>query len=130
MPTSARVIANVANIPSSVRFNRSGATESELPLDAWNALATAVPTLSTLAADVEAALLRRRDNEVDAFIVPIDVAYELVGRMRRGWRGFSGGDEVWREIDAFFARVTERAGSKTAESRDVPAGALSMGQRA
>src|ERR1041384_5291846 len=69
-----------------------GPTESELPLDAWASLVAAVLPLSTLEADVEATLLRRRDTEVEAFIVPIDVAYELVGRIRRSWRGLSGGD--------------------------------------
>jgi hypothetical protein len=87
----------------------AGATESELPLDAWNDLVSAIPPLGTLVADVEAVLIRRLDTGVDAFIVPIDASYELVGRIRRTWRGFTGGDDVWREIDEFFARATERA---------------------
>lgn len=109
----------------------AGATESELPLDAWDALIREVPALSTLAADVEALLVRRspgalgdspsgppvrtegcdRPAATDALIVPIDACYELVGRIRRSWRGFQGGDEVWREIDEFFARSTARAES-------------------
>jgi Family of unknown function (DUF5947) len=92
----------------------AGATESELPLDSWDALVRAVPQLSTLAADVEAVLVRRSDAGVsDALIVPIDACYELVGRIRRAWRGFHGGDEVWREIDGFFMRATERARGAT-----------------
>jgi hypothetical protein len=100
----------------------AGATESELPLDAWNALVGAVPALATLAPDVEALIVRRRTpspmlgddadaspSATDAFVVPIDACYELVGRIRRTWRGFHGGDEVWREIDEFFARATEHA---------------------
>jgi hypothetical protein len=87
----------------------AGATESELPLVAWNELVTAIPMLATLATDVEAVLIRRLEAAVDAFIVPIDASYELVGRIRRSWRGFTGGDEVWREIDDFFARAAERA---------------------
>jgi hypothetical protein len=29
--------------------------------------------------------------------------------MRTHWRGLSGGDDVWREIDAFFTRLEQRA---------------------
>jgi len=87
----------------------AGATESELPLEAWAALVRAVPLLSTLAPDVEALLVRRTTGRVDALIVPIDACYELVGRIRRAWRGFQGGDDLWRDVDEFFARANERA---------------------
>ena len=87
----------------------AGATESELPLDAWTAIVSAIPQLGDLAADVEGLLVRRTELRADALIVPIDACYELVGRIRRNWRGFHGGDDVWREIDDFFARATERA---------------------
>jgi Family of unknown function (DUF5947) len=87
----------------------AGATESELGLDAWDALVDAAPSLATLAADVEALLVRRTDHGMDALIAPIDACYELVGRIRRAWRGFQGGDEVSREIDEFFARALDRA---------------------
>ena len=96
----------------------AGATESELPLEAWEEITHEVPVLATLAADVEALLVRRQSSapdgheggrRVDALIVPIDACYELVGRIRRSWRGFHGGDEVWREIDDFFERATARA---------------------
>ena len=87
----------------------AGATESELPLDAWNAIVSSIPPLSTLAPDVEALLVRRAEQRTEALIVPIDACYELVGRIRRGWRGFHGGDDMWLEIDEFFARAIERA---------------------
>ncbi len=29
--------------------------------------------------------------------------------MRTHWRGLSGGEEVWTEIDTFFARLEQRA---------------------
>ena len=104
----------------------AGATESQLPLDAWDRVIRAVPPLETLLPDVEALLVRRQglplngapgpthpqpeqDGPVVALIVPIDACYELVGRIRRSWRGFQGGDEAWREIDGFFARVIDRA---------------------
>jgi hypothetical protein len=102
----------------------AGATESELPLDAWDALTSAVPLLFTLAPDVEALLVRTGPpsplrgfggaRAMEALIVPVDACYELVGRIRRAWRGFQGGDEVWAEIDNFFIRARERAGGAAA----------------
>jgi hypothetical protein len=101
----------------------AGPTESELPLSAWAALVGEVPALSSLEPDVEALIVRRRVpspmqgaddvsmSGTDAFVVPIDACYELVGRIRRAWRGFQGGDDVWREIDEFFNRAAERARS-------------------
>jgi hypothetical protein len=86
----------------------AGATESELPLDSWEALASAAPLLATMSADVEALLIRRNGADVLALIVPIDVCYELVGVIRVVWRGLQGGDELWPRVDEFFARVVER----------------------
>ncbi|HEY2747634.1 MAG TPA: DUF5947 family protein, partial [Polyangia bacterium] len=66
--------------------------------------------------DVEALLVAPRDRDgrnrqerFDCFLVPISACYELVGRVKRCWRGFDGGDEAWREIDGFFARVRARS---------------------
>jgi hypothetical protein len=87
----------------------AGATESELPLESWAALTQAVPILSTLAADVEALLVRRTSRGVTALVVPIDVCYELVGVIRVLWRGLQGGEELWSRVDEFFARAVERA---------------------
>lgn len=93
----------------------AGATESELPLEAWTIVVDNAPELSTLLPDVEALLVRRRSGgPTDALVVPIDACYELVGRVRRAWRGLQGGDDVWREIDEFFARAAERAGRPAA----------------
>ena len=65
--------------------------------------------MSTLAADVEAILIRRRGAKTDVYLVPVDAAYELVGLIRTGWRGFDGGAEVKAKIDAYFERVEQRA---------------------
>src|SRR5262249_37495912 len=88
----------------------AGATESELPLDAWRELEESNPVLETLAPDVEALLVHgRRDAPgFDCFIVPIDACYELTGIVRSRWRGFDGGEEAWAEIEAFFARPRPR----------------------
>ena len=84
----------------------AGATESELPLEAW---ADGVGT-SALAAlldpDAEALLVRRGDagrgGRPEALLVPIDACYRLVGVIRARWRGFSGGSETWDELGRFF----------------------------
>jgi len=98
-------------IASSVFYpSPAGATESELALDAWSGIVRAAPALESMAADVEALLVNRRHESVDAFIVPIDVCYALVGQIRRDWRGFQGGDELWRGVAEFLSRVASRAG--------------------
>jgi hypothetical protein len=92
----------------------AGATESPLSPEAWADLVARQPRLASIAEDVEALLVRRRqatgESLFETCIVPIDVCYELVGRLRRSWRGFGGGAEAWREVDEFFARVRERCG--------------------
>ncbi len=87
----------------------AGATESLLPLDAWDELVAANPVLDTLVADVEALLLRMGRAEQAGFIVPIDACYELVGQMRQLWRGFDGGREAKDALDQFFERLRQRS---------------------
>lgn len=93
----------------------AGATESELPLGAWDDIVAANPALAMLVADVEAILVRRTDSRYSCFLVPIDACYELVGHLRRLWKGFDGGQEAHRQVDEFFAGIAGR-------SRPVPAG--------
>lgn len=87
----------------------AGATESELPLGAWGELVAANPQLGTLRPDVEALLVRSRDGNFDCYLVPIDACYELVGHLRKLWRGFDGGADVHRQLDSFFADVQARS---------------------
>ena len=42
-------------------------------------------------------------------MVSIDLCYELTGLLRTHWRGFGGGDEAWRALDAFFAEIVPPA---------------------
>ena len=94
----------------------AGATESMLPLRAWEDIVAQYPRLRELEPDVEAALIRRgRDGANDCFIVPIDACYELVGLIRATWKGFDGGDDARRNIDRFFA--TLRARCESAQAR-------------
>ena len=83
----------------------AGATESLLPLAAWSSLVRQNPLLEEMQADVEALLVNRVGEKRDYFLAPIDKCFELVGTIRMHWRGLSGGEEVWRAIDEFFARL-------------------------
>jgi hypothetical protein len=75
----------------------AGATESTLPAEAR------LP--SDVRPDVEAVLV----HDDTCYLVPIDVCYELAGRLRRVWRGFDGGREAREEMATFFTRVRERS---------------------
>jgi len=87
----------------------AGATESLLPLDAWEALVSQNPLLQKLQPDVEALLVNRAGKARSCFIAPIDKCYELVGTIRMHWRGLSGGQEVWDKIETFFSHLKTNA---------------------
>lgn len=78
-----------------------GATESALTFD------NDQPAFGRLEADIEALLVYKRGAETECWIVPVDACYELVGRIRRCWRGFDGGAEARTEIEGFFERLRE-----------------------
>jgi hypothetical protein len=89
----------------------AGATESELPLDTWADVVMANPALADLEPDVEAILMRAQSSNggTECYLVPIDACYELVGHLRRLWRGFDGGREAHDRLDAFFDVVRSRS---------------------
>jgi hypothetical protein len=90
----------------------AGATECRLDLAAWARIAAGHPLLGAAAADVEAILISRGEQGqggVQAFLVPIDICYELAGRMRLLWRGFDGGAEARDAVASFLESVRERA---------------------
>ena len=102
----------------------AGATESLLPLDSWNEIVAANPDLATLRPDVEAFLVRSAENRSgtgrpECFLVPIDVCYELVGELRRLWKGFDGGAEAHAALDQFFERVRARSQQARSTAGDV-----------
>ena len=76
-----------------------GPTESLLTVD--------VPL--ALEDDVEALLVNRVRGARRQWIVPIDVCYQLVGLIRTHWRGFTGGTDVWRELDRFYEALDRRS---------------------
>jgi hypothetical protein len=91
----------------------AGATESLLPLETWQEVVREHPRLADLSQDVEALLVWQGSEASQgpsaAFIVPIDACYELVGIVRRTWKGFHGGEEAWQAIAAFFGALRARA---------------------
>jgi hypothetical protein len=89
----------------------AGATESLLRLENWVTLASANPALAEMKTDVEALLANRLGGAREYFIVPIDAAFQLVGLIRMHWRGFSGGERVWEEINTFFSSVRQQCGA-------------------
>jgi uncharacterized protein DUF5947 len=86
----------------------AGPTESLLELETWAELEAANPILTELEPDVEALLVSHAREMREHWLVPIDDCYELVGLIRSRWRGFSGGEEVWTEIDRFFDDLPTR----------------------
>jgi Family of unknown function (DUF5947) len=109
------VVAN-SQLDRTVAFYPSpgGATESELPLDAWGDVVAANPGLDGAEPDVEAVLVRTTPDHQECFVVPVDRCYELVGVLRLHWRGFDGGQEVREQIGQFFADVRARSGRRSA----------------
>jgi hypothetical protein len=97
----------VAHYPSP-----AGATESLLDLAAWEEIVAANPLAAAMEADVEALVVRRAERgegQDECYLVPIDACYELVGWLRMHWSGFDGGAEVRADLEAFFARLRDRA---------------------
>jgi hypothetical protein len=78
-----------------------GPTESLLTVE--------LPVAEQLAEDVEALLVNRVRGARRQWIVPIDVCYALVGLIRTRWRGFTGGADVWRALDAFYDGLDRRS---------------------
>jgi Family of unknown function (DUF5947) len=86
-----------------------GAIEALLELSAWHEIAAVHRRLQHIPPDVEAFLVNRLATPPEYYVVPIDRCYELAGLVRKHWKGFNGGDEVWREIKAFFATLRAEA---------------------
>lgn len=87
----------------------AGATESALEPQGWEKLAAADPRVDLITADVEALLMRSTPSGVQCFLVPIDSCYQLVGGLRRLWRGFGGGQDATVFVDTFFEGLAARA---------------------
>jgi len=89
----------------------AGATECLLDLDGWAQLERTHPLLSALEADVEAVYVARGGVGLEAFLIPIDTCYELVGDVRLHWRGVDGGAAVRRALTGFADILRARSRS-------------------
>jgi hypothetical protein len=87
----------------------AGVMESMIELPPWSELFAADAALSAIEPEVETLLINRIGDQSASFVVPIDVAYRLVGLIRTKWRGLSGGTEVWHAISNFFADLEHQA---------------------
>lgn len=98
-----------------------GATESHLSLSAWSEIEATNPVLASMEPDVEALLVNRTNEVRRQWLVPIEDCYRLVAVIRTRWRGFTGGKEVWREIDEFFQALDKQARALRADKRGLAA---------
>ena len=105
----------------------AGATESLLSLDTWDEVVAANPELAGAAARRRGVPRANRpgpgrpsrQGRRSASWCPIDACYELVGELRRLWRGFDGGQEAHDALESFFERIRTRA--RPVGARGVPA---------
>lgn len=89
----------------------AGATESELGLDAWDALVARNPILDDLETDAEALIANRLSTPPEYVIAPVDECYRLVGMIKSRWEGISGGAALETAVPEFFASLRRAAGS-------------------
>lgn len=87
----------------------AGPLESAVDVEAWDSLAASNPVLRELELDVEALLVNRVRGSRAHYRCSIDRCYHLIGLVRTHWQGFTGGPELWSEVEAFFARLRAEA---------------------
>jgi hypothetical protein len=86
----------------------AGATESEIDEVAWRRLVELDPAVEGLEPDCEALIVDRISDPHRHVIAPIDECYRLVGMIRIGWEGISGGSGPAEAIDRFFTELRRR----------------------
>jgi Family of unknown function (DUF5947) len=87
----------------------AGPTEAVVDEEDWKEVEALHSSLAGLRPDVEALLVNRTKGSRDYYIAPIDECYKLAALIRRLWRGFSGGDEVWDAVRSFFEGFERRS---------------------
>jgi Family of unknown function (DUF5947) len=89
----------------------AGPVESWLDTTAWTEIEALNPALRKMEHDVEALLVRRTSpgGSDEYYLAPIDECFRLAGILRSQWRGLSGGELVWEEIERFFLELKTRA---------------------
>jgi hypothetical protein len=83
----------------------AGALEAAVPPESWEGLVTENPPLRDLEPDLEALLVNRVGGAGAYYRASLDRCYELVGLVRKHWRGLSGGSELWDEVERFFTSL-------------------------
>jgi hypothetical protein len=89
----------------------AGPTESLLDVAAWEEIELENHVLREMRPCVEALLVNRLGAAREYFIAPIDECFKLAGLVRANWRGLSGGAEMWKLIEQFFAGLKMRSGA-------------------
>ncbi|HEU4577402.1 MAG TPA: DUF5947 family protein [Polyangiaceae bacterium] len=88
----------------------AGAVNVELPTSAWSAYLRESGIARQVRPDVEALLVRGAGGgPLEAYVVPLDLCYELVALVRQTWRGIDGGDAARGELDRYFERLRQRS---------------------
>jgi hypothetical protein len=95
----------------------AGPAEAEIDAARFGALVECTPLVEGLEWDIEALLVfARTDGPIEAYRVPIDVCFRLVGEVRTHWQGLTGGDRVRGRIEALFEELRTRAEKLGAEA--------------
>jgi hypothetical protein len=84
-----------------------GPIEAPLAAGVWDELCASHAWLRRIESDTTALLINRIGERREHYIAPIDQCYKLVGLVRAHWRGFSGGDELWQQIDTYFQQLKQ-----------------------
>jgi hypothetical protein len=109
IPIGLAFFVRIAQRLSIVYPSPAGAVEAQIDPALGRELLAAEPVLSVLEDGVEALLVSRLENAQAEYRVSIDECYELIGLVRRNWRGLGGGSEVRGELVRFFARLDAEA---------------------
>ncbi|MGH7437576.1 MAG: DUF5947 family protein [Polyangiaceae bacterium] len=83
----------------------AGATQFHPSRQAWDDLRASSPAVAGMTPEVDALLVNHLGSAREQYVVSIDVCYELVGSVRRHWRGFSGGDDAWSAVETILSTL-------------------------
>ena len=81
----------------------AGTTASPLDAGVWHALSALHPQLPELEPEVEALLMSRLPGTSGAYLVSIDLCFQLAGLLLARWRGLAGGEEARAAVTSFFS---------------------------
>ena len=87
----------------------AGAVMASVEEEARNVLLMANTLVESLQREVEALVINRTSTEHQAFIVPLDRCYQLIGIIRQNWEGWTGGPRINKQVDLYFDQLEEAA---------------------